>query len=100
MLYFWQGAYWKAEPILVHDLAIMEKSFGPNHPNTINSLSNLAGLYQLQGAYEKAEPLYLRAVAIREKAIGPDHPDLASSLNDLGSSEEIVGGLRFGQLAK
>ena len=61
----------------------MEKALRPDHPDTAQSLNNLAQLYADQGAYAKAEPLHLRALAIREKALGPDHPDTAQSLNNL-----------------
>jgi tetratricopeptide (TPR) repeat protein/CHAT domain-containing protein len=59
------------------------KNMGPDHPDTANSLNNLALLYSDQGAYSKAQPLYLRALKIREKALGPDHPSTATSLNNL-----------------
>ncbi len=48
---------------------------GPDHPDTVQSLNNLAFLYDSQGKYEQAEPLYQRALAIREKRLGPEHPD-------------------------
>ena len=60
-----------------------EKTIGPNHPETVSSLNNLAVLYQDQGDYPRAEPLYQRALAIDEKALGPDHPLVATSLNNL-----------------
>ena len=57
-----------------------EKSLGPDHPDTVTSLSNLAHAYRSQGLYAKAEPLYLRALAVNEKALGPEHPDTATIL--------------------
>ena len=38
------------------------------HPNTAQSLNNLAELYRAQGKYAQAEPLMQRALAIREKS--------------------------------
>ncbi|MCT0223761.1 CHAT domain-containing protein [Synechococcus sp. CS-1328] len=64
-------------------MAIREKTLGPDHPETANSLNNLAELYDNQGNYAKAEPLYIRALAINEKALGPDHPGTAQSLSNL-----------------
>jgi tetratricopeptide (TPR) repeat protein len=66
-------------------LAIYEKALGPDHPNTVNSLNNLAVLYNTQDKYDLAEPLYKRALAINEKALGPDHPETAASLKNLAA---------------
>ena len=68
---------------LTRALAICEKTLGPEHPHTAQSLYNLAALYLAQGKYEPAEPLLKRAVAIREKQLGPEHPETAGSLNNL-----------------
>jgi CHAT domain-containing protein len=61
-----------------------EKKQGPDHPDTANSLNNLAALYSDQGLNSKAEPLFLRTLKIRESALGPNHPSTARSLNNLG----------------
>jgi tetratricopeptide (TPR) repeat protein len=51
---------------------------GPDHPDTAQSLNNLAALYRAQGKYVQAEPLYQRALTICEQQLGPDHPDTAT----------------------
>ncbi|MFB3131729.1 MAG: tetratricopeptide repeat protein, partial [Rhodothermales bacterium] len=56
-------------------LTIFEQVLGPDHPNTVKSLNNLAGLLDSQGKYDEAEPLYRRALGIFENALGPDHPN-------------------------
>jgi len=45
---------------------------GPEHPDTAQSLSNLALLYRFQGKYAEAEALYKRSLEIYEKAVGPN----------------------------
>src|SRR5262249_16066687 len=60
-----QGAYARAEPLLVRALDIREKALGATHPDVALSLNDLAGLYQAQGAYARAEPLLARAAEIR-----------------------------------
>jgi len=55
-------------------LAIAEKAFGPDHPNTAAVLNNLATLLEAKGDHAGAEPLYRRALAIAEKTLGSDHP--------------------------
>ncbi|MCB1823824.1 MAG: CHAT domain-containing protein, partial [Candidatus Competibacteraceae bacterium] len=81
-----QGRYGEAEPLLRQALAAREKVLGPEHPDTLSSVNDLAGLYQAQGRYGEAEPLYQRALAAREKVLGPEHPDtLNTQLNYTGN---------------
>jgi tetratricopeptide (TPR) repeat protein len=77
------AAYALARPLYERALALKEKAFGPDHPDTALGLNNLALLLQDQGDLAGARALHERALAIREKALGPDHPDTAESLNNL-----------------
>ena len=83
--------YAEAVPLYQRSLAIREKALGPEHPDTAQSLNNLAGLYYSQGKYAEAEPLHKRSLAIREKALGPEHSDTAQSLNDLALLYDLQG---------
>ncbi len=76
-----QGKYEQAEPLYQRALSIRERHLG-EHPDTANSLSDLAVLYRQQGKYEQAEMLYQRALIVREQHLG-DHPDTAWSLSTL-----------------
>jgi CHAT domain-containing protein/Tfp pilus assembly protein PilF len=79
-----EGKYADAIPLSQRELAIREKSFGPDHPAVAQSLNNLAVLYWQLSRYADAEPLFKRALAIRERPRGPeDLRDLASTLNNL-----------------
>ena len=69
-----QGRLDEAEPLLQRTLAIRERALGPDHPDTAQSLNNLAELYHSQGRLNEAEPLLQRALAIAEQALGPAHP--------------------------
>jgi tetratricopeptide (TPR) repeat protein len=73
-IYESQGNYTEALRFYKNALAIYEKSLGPEHPDTANSLNNLAALYYKQGKLGEAMPLYQRALAIYEKSLGPEHP--------------------------
>ena len=74
MLYRAQGRLAEAEPLWQRALAIRERALGPDHPDTAQSLNNLAVLYRDQGRLAEAEPLWQRALAIWERALGPEHP--------------------------
>ena len=65
-LYYAQGKYAQAEPLLQRALAIREKALGPEHPDVARSVNNLAELYSAQGKYTQAEPYFQRALAIDE----------------------------------
>jgi tetratricopeptide (TPR) repeat protein len=89
-----RAAYPQALPLLRDALAIHEKAFGPEHPDTAESLNNLATLLLDQGDFAGAQPLFERALAIREKALGPEHPDTAQTLSNLGALLQAKATLR------
>jgi tetratricopeptide (TPR) repeat protein len=82
--YFYQrGQYREVEPLWKSRLAICERVLGPEHPDTLNIVNNLALLYRRQGKYEQAEQLFQRALETREWVLGPEHPDTLSTVNNL-----------------
>jgi tetratricopeptide (TPR) repeat protein len=90
-LYYDQGRYSDAEPLLVRALAINEHQLGANHPDTATSLNNLALLYKSIGRYSDAEPLLIRALAIKEQRIGANHPETAVSMDNLAGLYRSIG---------
>jgi tetratricopeptide (TPR) repeat protein len=80
-----RAAYPQALPLLRDALAIHEKAFGPEHPDTAESLNNLATLLLDQGDFAGAQPLFERALAIREKTLGPEHLHMVTNLNNLAA---------------
>ena len=70
-------------------LATREKLLGPDHPDTLGSMNNLALGYQAAGKRDLALPLYEETLKLRKAKLGPDHPD---TLNSMGS-------LAYGYLA-
>jgi CHAT domain-containing protein len=86
-----QGAYAKAEPLLVQALHLSERTLGAWHPDVATSLNNLAVLYQAQGAYARAEPLVVRALAIDERVWGAMHGNVANSVNNLAVLYQAQG---------
>jgi tetratricopeptide (TPR) repeat protein len=74
-----------AEPLCRRALEGNERVLGPEHPNTLSSVNNLAGLLDSKGDYAGAEPLYRRALEAKERVLGPEHPDTLSSVNNLAA---------------
>lgn len=74
-----------------------KKRSEPEHPDTANSLHNLAGLLHAQGDYDAALPLAERALAIFAKVLGAEHPNTktcadgaAKVLDALGRADEAA----------
>jgi tetratricopeptide (TPR) repeat protein/nucleoside phosphorylase len=80
-----------AEPLLLCALEIREQRLGAIHPDTAESLNNLALLYRAQGRYSEAEPLYQRAIQICEQQFGTTHPQTVTSLNNLAALYHAQG---------
>jgi CHAT domain-containing protein len=78
-------------PLLQRALEIREKQLGPEHPDTVTALNNLAFVYWNMRRYQKALPLYQRVLEIHEKRLGPEHPEAAISLNNLAFVYERMG---------
>jgi CHAT domain-containing protein len=97
--YLGQQNYKAAEPFLVKSLTIRQRLLGANHPDTANSLNNLAGLYYSMGRYGEAEPLYKQVLAAREQSLSPNTGalvgtntlDTALALNNLASLYRAMG---------
>ena len=86
-----QGRYSEAEPLYVRSLQINEQQLGAEHPDTAQSLNNLAELYDTTGRYSEAEPLLVRSLQIKEQQLGAAHPDTAQSLNNLAELYNTTG---------
>jgi tetratricopeptide (TPR) repeat protein len=77
------GQYEKSERWYRRSLDIRLKQFGPEHPDTVTSMNNLAEALGSQGKYEAAEAMLRRTLELREKVLGPEHPDTLTSMNSL-----------------
>ncbi len=78
-----RGHYEQAERLVQRALTTRERVLGPEHPNTLSTVNNLASLYRKQGKYKQAERLYQRALTTKERVLGPEHPDTLGTVNNL-----------------
>ena len=58
---------------------------GLSHPDTVFSISGLAGLYYRQGQYEDAEPLFVACLEQLRIALGESHPDTLEAIGNLAN---------------
>lgn len=88
-----QGQYHEATILAERALAQAERILGPENPETLLTLNNLAVMHRSLGQLDEAEPLYLRALETQERILGPEHPDTLLSLNNLAVLYQAQGRL-------
>jgi tetratricopeptide (TPR) repeat protein len=86
-----QGQYRKSLALRESVLAIRESALGPDHPDTVTALVNVAYGYWRLGRHRDALPLEQRALQIAEATLGPDHPTTATRLNNLAATYRDLG---------
>ena len=64
---------------------------GPDHPDTLSSMQNLACAYDDLGRYGDALALFEETLALRKAKLGPDHPDTLRTMNDLARVYGLLG---------
>jgi len=77
-------------------LKLMETVLGREHPNTLDSMSNLARVLGRQGKYSEAGQMHWQTLKLREMVLGREHPNtfdsmnaLANVLNNQGRHEDV-----------
>ncbi|KAF2818040.1 hypothetical protein CC86DRAFT_310088, partial [Ophiobolus disseminans] len=59
-----QGKYKEAEAMHRQTLALKEKVLGPEHPDTLTSMNNLASVLRAHSKYNKVIPTYTQTLAL------------------------------------
>ena len=78
-------------------LAKQRETLGATHPDTLQSMNNLARLLQDQGKLSEAEPLFRDALRLRRETLGETHPDTLQSMTNLARLLQAQGKLREAQ---
>jgi tetratricopeptide (TPR) repeat protein len=84
-LYADQGRLDDAEAMFEWALKGYEKTLGPDHTSTLDSVHYLGILYKDKGRRDDAEAMYDRALKGYEKALGPDHASTLRAAENLRS---------------
>ena len=82
-----------AVPQFAQALALRQEVLGPDHPDTVATMNNLALAYQAASQPEKAVPLFQRTLDRQTKDLGPDHPDTLATMNNLALAYQGAGQL-------
>ena len=66
--------------------ATFAAGLGPDHPETLEIMNNLARSYAMAGQIDRALQLFGETLELRKAKLGPDHPDTLMSMNNLAAS--------------
>jgi hypothetical protein len=69
----------------------MKSALGCNHPDTLQTMNNLANNYSRQEKHEDAEELYRDCLDRRRMMLGEEHPDTIRCMVDYAQSLENRG---------
>ena len=81
----------EAERLGLQCIAIMKRVLGPDHPDTLRTMTDLALAYQGQGRYGEAERLDAEILEIQQRVLGPEHEDVLWSMNNLALAYQSEG---------
>jgi tetratricopeptide (TPR) repeat protein/predicted Ser/Thr protein kinase len=77
------GLFPEAERQIERALDLRRRLLGEEHPDTLASMNELAGIYRDQGKYEQAEPRFIKVLEMRRRVMGTQHLDTLRTMNDL-----------------
>jgi CHAT domain-containing protein len=95
---------WRKEPrraleLYGRALALLEKSVGPEQPQVLSVLNNIANIYKSTGDFDRALELHFRVHATSEKVLGPYHNLTLISLGNIArtyaSMRDVENSLKF-----
>ncbi|PYH52144.1 uncharacterized protein BO96DRAFT_469401 [Aspergillus niger CBS 101883] len=85
------GRWKEAEELEVQVLELRKRVLGPEHPDTLASMSTLAWTYWYQGRWKEAEELQVQVLELSKQVLGPEHPGTLTSMSDLAMTYRNQG---------
>jgi eukaryotic-like serine/threonine-protein kinase len=80
-------------PFLERSVELFKATLGPDHHDTLISMSNLIVGYHTAGKLDKALPLCEETLARMKAKLGPDHNDTLTGMNNLAAGYHAAGKL-------
>ncbi len=87
------GEYERATGFLQRSLALRKQHHGTDHPDTLQSMNDLAGSYEQAGKLGLALPLLEETLKLYKAKLGPDHPYTLTSMGNLALAYKDAGKL-------
>ena len=83
--YLTLGLYPEGQPHLERSVELRRQVLGPENPETLEAMDDLAVLYQARGFYDQVEPLITQTLEVRRRVLGAEHPGTLSVMHNLAS---------------
>jgi tetratricopeptide (TPR) repeat protein len=90
---FERGAYASARTLCERELEFNRRVLGPEHPDTLASMHNLASTLYGQGDLAGARKLQEEELVICRRVVGPEHPYTLNSMSNLANTLGAQGNL-------
>jgi serine/threonine protein kinase len=85
------GLFSKAHDLLTRELELQRRVLGPDDPQTLTTLSQVAVVLTEEGNYPEAEKLQRQALGVRTRVLGSQHPDTIASMARLATILNLQG---------
>jgi len=85
------GLYAKARSLAEKSVEVRQKVLGPEHPDTLRSMTNLANVEVLLGDQRLAEKMYQQVLDIQRRVLGAEHPDSLRTMHNLAVVAHRLG---------
>jgi serine/threonine protein kinase/tetratricopeptide (TPR) repeat protein len=83
-VYVGLGLYAEGEPLQRQALETRRRLLGPDHPDTLTSMDDVAETLYFAGRHADAATLHRETLASRKRVLGPGHRDTLLSMSNLG----------------
>jgi eukaryotic-like serine/threonine-protein kinase len=91
--YAYQGKNAEAEKSFRAVYELNLKQYGPDHPATLDALTNVGSILLEEGKYAEAEGTFKQVVEADQRVLGPEHPHTLLITGNLGLA--YLGGKRY-----
>jgi non-specific serine/threonine protein kinase/serine/threonine-protein kinase len=81
--------------VLTKAVETRKARLGPDHPDTLTSMHDLAMAYLQAEKLDLSVPLFEQSLRLHRAKLGPDHPQTLANMNDLAVAYEKAGKLEL-----
>ena len=82
----------EAESLLVPAMEGLRRTLGPDHPESLTAMNDVASLYPALDRFDEAEHLFVQVLNGRRRVRGPDHPETLEVMSHLANLYLMLGG--------
>ncbi len=97
-VYFQLALYSRAHALLTRAVEIRRDVLGPDNPDTLRSINNLANTFYAEGQYREAEKRHRLVFDSVRRRLGLEHPETIMALSDL--AVDLMSDHRYAEAEK